>query len=235
MARLRKRSIRQRSIYKIEDEPEDSLIALPLPCAKGFRADYVERSLAGLIELVISLAVRIAIINRIRIAITQAHITGLNVTTMACQHGVDCRKCLLRRHALGELVLHQGPDLLCANSPRDTPRQAHTFEKTIEHKGIRRTHVRLTVGKVALVMGKRRAPRMHEQVASGRKVLDYVCLSPDGCHRVLRLPCLMAVPPCHTPAISLPALAMQPGTVLTHLRKLHYEGSHIARCGRGKQ
>jgi hypothetical protein len=85
------------------------------------------------------------------------------------------------------------------------------------------------------MMRKRRAPSMYEQVMGWREVLDCGCLGPDRCHRVLRLPGLMVVPPCHAPAIPLPALAMQPGTVLTHARKLHYEGAHIARCGRGKQ
>ena len=54
----------------------------------------MERSLAGLMELVIRLAVGVAIVKRIRVAIAQAHITGLNVATRARQHRVDCRKCL---------------------------------------------------------------------------------------------------------------------------------------------
>src|SRR5262249_1543022 len=123
-------------------------------------------------ELVIRLVVRIAVIKHIRVAITQAHITGLNVATRARQHGVDYLKRLLRRHALGELVLHQRPDLLGANGPWDASRQAHAFEKAIEHKGIRRTYIRLAIGNIALVMRKRRAPRMHEQVMGWREVLD---------------------------------------------------------------
>src|SRR5215831_16471730 len=186
-------------------------------------------------QLVIRLAVRIAVIKHIRVAIAQAHITGLNVTTGARQNRVDYRKRLLRQHALGELFLHQPPDFLCANGPWDTPRQAHAFEKAIEHKGIRRTYIRLAIGKVALMMRKRRAPSMYEQVMGWREVLDCVSLGPDRCHRVLHLPRRMVVPPGHTPAIPLPTLAMQPGAVLAHLRKLLYERSHIARCGRGQQ
>jgi hypothetical protein len=76
---------------------------------------------------------------------------------------------------------------------------------------------------------------MYEQVMGWREVLNCVYLSPDRCHGALHLPYLMVIAPGHTPAIPLPALTMQAGAVLTHLRKLHYEGPHIARCGRGKQ
>ena len=131
-------------------------IALPLPRAQGFRADHVQRSLMGLMELVIRLAVWIAVIKSVRIAITQAHITGLNVATMACQQRVDCHKCLLRWHTSSELFLHQRPDFLCTNGPWDAPGQAHTFEEAIEHESIWRTYVRLTVSNIALVMRKRR-------------------------------------------------------------------------------
>jgi hypothetical protein len=186
-------------------------------------------------KLVIRLAVRIAIIKHICIAITQTHITGLNVATMACQRRVHYLKRLLQWHALGELFLHQRPNLLCANGSWYASGQAHTFQEAIEHKGIRRTYIRLAISNVALMMRKRRAPSMYEQVMGWREVLDCVYLSPDRCHGALHLPYLMVVPPCHTPAIPLPALAMQASAVLTHLRKLHYEGLHIARCGCGKQ
>src|SRR5438093_677407 len=101
-------------------------------------------------KLVIRLAVRIAVIKHIRVAIAQAHITGLNVATRALQHRVDCRKCLRRWHAPRELFLHQPPDFLCANGPWYTSRQAHTCEEAVEHEGIRRTYIRLTIGNVAL-------------------------------------------------------------------------------------
>src|SRR5262245_42415078 len=129
-------------------------------------------------ELVIRLAVRIAVVKRIRVPITQAHITGLNVVTMACQHRIDCRTRRLRWPALGKLVLHQRPDLLCTNGSWYASGQAHAFEEAIEHKGIRRTYIRLTIGNVAPVMRKRRTPRMHEQVAGWREGLDGVCLGP---------------------------------------------------------
>ena len=164
----------------------------------------------------------------IGVAITQAHITSLNIVTRALQHRVDCRKCLLRQHALGELFLHQRPYLLCANGSWYTSRQAHAFEEAIEHKDIRRTDIRLAIGNVALVMRKRRAPSMHEQVIGWREVLDGVCLGPDWCHGVLHLPSLMVASPGYPPAIPLPALAMQTSAALTHLRKLPNVWSHIA-------
>ena len=116
-------------------------------------------------ELVIRLAVRVAIIKHIRAAITQAHITSLDVTARALQYRVDCRQCLRRWHAPGELFLHQPPDFLCANGSWYASRQAHAFEEAIEHKGIRRTDIRLAIGNIVLVMRKRRTPSMHEQVA----------------------------------------------------------------------
>src|SRR5215813_13307988 len=186
-------------------------------------------------QLVICLVVRIAIIKGICVAITQAHITGLNVATMACQRRVHYLKRLLQRYALGELFLHQRPNLLCANGSWYASGQAHTFQEAIEHKGIRRTYIRLAISNVALMMRKRRAPSMYEQVMGWREVLDCGCLGPNRCHRVLRLPCLTVVPPGRTPAIPLPALTMQAGIMLAHVCKLHYEGSHIARRGRGKQ
>src|SRR6059036_3388092 len=70
---------------------------------------------------------------------------------------------------------------------------------------------------------------MHEQVAGWWEALDRLRLGPDGRYRALHLPAITLVPPCHTPAVSLPALAMQPGAVLTHLGKLHHERAHIAR------
>ena len=70
----------------------------------------MERSLAGLMELIIRLAVGVAIVKRIRVAIAQAHITGLNVATRARQHRVDCRKRLRQRYALGQLCLHERPE-----------------------------------------------------------------------------------------------------------------------------
>jgi len=85
------------------------------------------------------------------------------------------------------------------------------------------------------MMRKRRAPSMHEQVMGWREVLDCVYLGPDWRHRVLHLPHRTVVPPCHTPAIPLPTLAMQASAVLAHARELHYERPHIARCGRGQQ
>src|SRR6516165_8471955 len=106
-------------------------------------------------QLVIRLAMRIAVIKHTRVTITQAHITGLNVTTISRQHRVDYRKCLLRQHTLGELFLHQAPDFLGANDAWDAARQTHAFEKAIEHKGIRRTYIRLAIGNVALMMRKR--------------------------------------------------------------------------------
>ena len=60
----------------------------------------------GLMELVIRLAVRIAIIKHRRMPVTQAHVTGLNVATVACQHRIDRRQRRLWRHALGQLFLH---------------------------------------------------------------------------------------------------------------------------------
>jgi hypothetical protein len=72
-------------------EPEEGLTALPLPCAKRCRADYVQCSLRGLMEPVIRLVVRIAVLIYIGLAIAQAPITGLHVTTMACQQRVDRR------------------------------------------------------------------------------------------------------------------------------------------------
>ena len=109
------------------------------------------------------------------------------------------------------------------------------MEEAVEHKSIRPTDVRLAVGNVAPVMRKRCTPRMDEQVASEREVLDGTRLSPDWGQGVLHLPCLTLVSPCHPPAISLPALAAQPGAALTHLRKLRHERSHIARCWCGQQ
>src|SRR5262249_33417332 len=114
------------------------------------------------------------------------------------------------------------------NDPWDVSRQAHAFEEAVEHKGIRRTDIRLAIGHVTLVMRKRRTPRMHEQVAGWREVLDGVYFSPDRCHGVLHLPGLMVVSPGHTPAIPLPALAMQAGAVLAHACKLPNVWSHIA-------
>src|SRR4029453_19088554 len=160
----------------------------------------MECFLADLIELVIRLTVRIPIIKRICVPITQTHITGLNVATMACQRRVHYLKRLLRRHALGDLFLHQRPNLLCANGSWYASGQAHTFQEAIEHKGIRRTYIRLAISNVALMMRKRRAPSMYEQVMGWREVLDCGCPGPDRCHRVLRLPGLMVVPPCHAPA-----------------------------------
>src|SRR5215470_845570 len=105
-------------------------------------------------QLVIRLAVRIAVIKRIRVAITQAHITGLNITTGARQNRVDYCKGLLRQHTLGELFLHQPPDFLCTNGSWNASRQAHASEKAIEHKGIRRTYIRLAIRNNALMMRK---------------------------------------------------------------------------------
>src|SRR5205085_5584124 len=126
------------------------------------------------------------------------------------------------------------PNFLRANSSRYASREAHASEKAVEHKGIRRTHIGLTVGDIALVVRKRRTAGVHEQVAGWWKALDHVRLGPDRRHRVLHLPAIRVLPPRHTPAISLPALSAKPGTTLTHLGKLHHTRAHVTwgRCGK---
>ena len=48
-----------------------------------------------LVKLIICPVMRIAVIQHIPLPITQSHITGLNVATVACQHRVDRCKRLL--------------------------------------------------------------------------------------------------------------------------------------------
>src|SRR5262249_54451339 len=78
---------------------------------------------------------------------------------------------------------------------------------------------------------------MYEQVAGWSEALERVRLGPDRCYRALYLPAIMVVPPRHTPAIALPALAIKPGIALTHVGKLLYERAHVAwgRCGKQQE
>ena len=67
----------------------------------------MERSLVGLVQLIVRLAMWIAIIEDIRVPVTQAHVAGLNITTVACQQCVDALKRLRHWHTLGQLRLYQ--------------------------------------------------------------------------------------------------------------------------------